>query len=323
MIAAQYHKEIGNHRGLSLFVEIHHTVFLQTFESHFNHADRAVDNHLARVNDRGRLLPLQHDRSDFGSISKICDSGFQYFQSGVLNLLLDHTPDSLRDDCRGTAQASVVRFPVPCRVDSRRYIVWVDLDDVSDSGVNLQRKVFLVVIYIEYRFRGVVNLPHDRDADFHRITQNIVDFLPRIVERHDLERDLLINVRPAHLLRVSGNQNFLSDTLIPDIAALTKPRRGCRIHRRAERIDIIESFSLECSDIIAEQREDERFIRLQYLKAEKRKPTRAHPDESGQKQRQPRFIRASQPDSLHKQYNSKRVQPDQQNKKQHTVFPGR
>jgi len=50
-VSAEYNEQIGNHCGLSFLIEFDNSVLRKTLKRHFHHADRAVNNHLARVDN--------------------------------------------------------------------------------------------------------------------------------------------------------------------------------------------------------------------------------------------------------------------------------
>lgn len=60
------------------------------------------------------------------------------------------------------------------------------------------REIFLVIIHVENGLCRVYDPPHDGNANLHRITQAVVDFLPVIVQGHDFQGDFLLTVsKPA------------------------------------------------------------------------------------------------------------------------------
>ena len=164
-----------------------------------------------------------------------------------------------------------VRHAVAGRIDVRRHVVGVDAHDVAQCAVALERKVFLVVINVKDGLRRVHHAPHDRDADLHGVAETVVDLLAGVVERHDLERDLLIPGDFDRAARLSGSDHdaVLGAVHIAALAELCV-RRG--VDRRAERIHVIKALALERADILTEERENERFLRLEDTQTAKRDP---------------------------------------------------
>ena len=81
-------------------------------QSHFNHADCSVYNHLSCIDDSGSLLTLEHDSSDFRCISKICDSCFDDLQPCVCHFRLDLFTDSRCNNLTGATETSLISLSV-------------------------------------------------------------------------------------------------------------------------------------------------------------------------------------------------------------------
>ena len=73
------------------------------------------------------------------------------------------------------------------------------------------------------------------------------------------------------------------------VAGLVELRLGGGVERRAEGIDEVEALALECADVLAEQRQHQRLLRLEDAQAAQRDPAeRQHDDaqdDEGQKAR--------------------------------------
>ena len=50
-VSAKNNQQIGNHSGLSFFVQSYNFIFIELFKSHFHHADSSVYNHFTCVDD--------------------------------------------------------------------------------------------------------------------------------------------------------------------------------------------------------------------------------------------------------------------------------
>ena len=108
MIAAQHHQKIADHGGFAFLIQFYHTAFGKTRQRHFHHAYCAVYDHLAGINDGGRLLALQHDGCDLGSVGQVGDAGFDDLNTGFRHPLLDLIADAGGNDLAGAAQAAVI-----------------------------------------------------------------------------------------------------------------------------------------------------------------------------------------------------------------------
>jgi hypothetical protein len=73
MVAAQHNEQVAHHRGLPLLVELHDVFSLRALEGEFDHADRPVDDLLARNDDRGGLLAAEHRLGDFWGVGEADD----------------------------------------------------------------------------------------------------------------------------------------------------------------------------------------------------------------------------------------------------------
>ena len=67
-VAAKHNKQIADHRSLTLLVKLYDIVLPEFIQRHLDHADRALDDHLAGVDYGGGLLSLQHRRGDLFGI---------------------------------------------------------------------------------------------------------------------------------------------------------------------------------------------------------------------------------------------------------------
>ena len=61
----------------------------QHVERHFDHADRAFDDALARGDDGAGLLPLQHRGGDLGRVGQVADARLDHLDAGLDQPLLD------------------------------------------------------------------------------------------------------------------------------------------------------------------------------------------------------------------------------------------
>jgi len=80
-LAAEHHEQVAHHRCLALFVELDDVVAREAIEGHLHHAHRAVDDALARGDDRAGLLTLQHRGRDLGRVGQVADTRFD--QQGI------------------------------------------------------------------------------------------------------------------------------------------------------------------------------------------------------------------------------------------------
>ena len=104
---------------------------------------------------------------------------------------MDFLADSAGYDFTGTAQRAFIRFAIARCIDVLSDVVRIQPHDITQRGVALQRQEFLIVIYRKDRFGRIVDTPDDRDSDFHRIAQAVVDFLLVVIQRHHFQRDFL------------------------------------------------------------------------------------------------------------------------------------
>ena len=148
-------------------------------------------------------------------------------------------------------------------VDIRSDIVGIEADDVAQRRVALEGEILLVVVHVENGLGRVGHAPHHGDSDLHGVTETVVDLLAGVVERHDLERDLLA---AAHLDRggraLHGSEKVRALVAAVHIAGLVELRLGGGVERRAEGIDPVEALALERADVLAEQRQHQRLLRL-------------------------------------------------------------
>lgn len=111
-VAAQYDEKIADHLRLSFFVKLNGVVAFQASDSHFNHADRSVHYHFARVYNSGSLLALKHNGGDFGRVGKI---GYARFYDGYARRIhagLNFFFNAVCDSFARTAKRAVVGKPV-------------------------------------------------------------------------------------------------------------------------------------------------------------------------------------------------------------------
>ena len=110
--------------------------------------------------------------------------------TGFRHLLLDLIADAGGNDLAGAAQAPVIGNAVAGGIHIGSNIVGVQTHDIAQGAIALQGQVFLVVIHIKNSLGGIDNAPGDSNADFHGISQAVIDLLAIIAEGHDLEREL-------------------------------------------------------------------------------------------------------------------------------------
>ena len=103
----------------------------QTLKRHFDHADRAVNDHLARVDDGAGLLALEHDGRDLGRIGEVGDARFDDLKARVGDLGLNFIADARGHDLARAAQAPLVGLTVARGVDIRGDVVGIDAHDVA------------------------------------------------------------------------------------------------------------------------------------------------------------------------------------------------
>jgi hypothetical protein len=86
------------------------TPLAQVLERHLHHADGAVDDARAGVDDRLGLLALQHRAGDLGRVGEVAEARFEHLDAGHLQPLVSSFCSSLltRRCCRA-ARSRVVR----------------------------------------------------------------------------------------------------------------------------------------------------------------------------------------------------------------------
>ena len=89
VVAAEHHQQVRDHGRLAFLVELDRALFRQTLKRHFDHADRAVNDHLARVDDGAGLLALEHDGRNLGRIGEVGDARFDDLKARVGDLGLN------------------------------------------------------------------------------------------------------------------------------------------------------------------------------------------------------------------------------------------
>src|SRR5499427_10590087 len=60
LFAAQHHEQVGHHRGLTLLIQFHHALLLQSLQREPDHADRSLDDLHPGADDGAGLLLAQH-----------------------------------------------------------------------------------------------------------------------------------------------------------------------------------------------------------------------------------------------------------------------
>ena len=113
------------------------------------------------------------------------------FNAGFIDMFLNFALDSFGDYRGGTSETSVIRHTIAGSIDIRRHVIRIDSDDITQGRITHQGKILFVVIHIEYSFGCIDYPPGNRNADFNRITEHIIDLLTVVVQRHDLQGDLL------------------------------------------------------------------------------------------------------------------------------------
>ena len=169
MVAAQHHKEVADHGSLALLIQLHHAAFGKTLQCHFHHAYRTLYDHLAGINDGGRLLALQHDGCDLGGVGKVGDAGLDDLDASLRYPLLDLTANTGGDQLAGAAQTAVIGDAVAGGIYIGGDIVRIQPNDIAQGAIALQGKEFLVVIDIKDRLGGIYNAPCDGNADFYGV----------------------------------------------------------------------------------------------------------------------------------------------------------
>ena len=262
-VAAEHDEQIRDHRRLALLVKLHRAIFRKTLKRHFDHADRAVDDHLACVDDGAGLLALEHDRRNLGRIGEIGDARFDDLKARVGDLGLDLVADARGNDLARPTQAPLVGVTVAGGVDAGGNVIGVDAHDVAQRRVALEGEILLVVVHVENGLGRVGHAPHHGDSDLHGVTETVVDLLAGVVERHDLERDLLA---AAHLDRggraLHGDKEIGALVAAVHVAGLVELRLGGGVEGRGEGVDAVEALTPERAGVLAEEREHERLLRL-------------------------------------------------------------
>ena len=273
LAGAEHDKQVGDHGRLALFVEVDHIGLVELVESHFDHADGAVDDHLTGIDDRAGLLSLEHDRGDLRRVSQMGDAGVDDLEAGRFDLRLDLIFDALCHEFGGTAQGTVIRFAVAGGVDVGRDVIRIDLRDAPDGRVGLERQVLFVVVDVEDRLRGVDDTPHDGDADLDRVAERVIDLLLRVGQGHDLQGDLPgrshlgVEFRRRLFPGVAFGQGAEDSAASGDVAGLAELGELRGVDGRAERVHEIEPLALQRTFVLTEQRQDQRFLGLQDLEA--------------------------------------------------------
>ena len=211
---------------------------IQLVQSHLHHADGAVHDHLAGVDDGGGLLTAQHDRRDLRGVGQVGDLRLDDFQTGRLHLALNLLPDPGGYDLTGSSQAALVRDTVSGGVHAGGHVIGVDADDVPQSAVALKGQVLLVVVHLKDGLGGIHHAPHDGDADLDGVAQAVVDLLTVVVEGHDFQGDAF----------AAGGLGFRfgrGDVLAVYISALAEFGLGGRVDGGAEGVDKVEAGLLQ------------------------------------------------------------------------------
>lgn len=94
-------------------------------------------------------------------------------------------------DLARATKAALVGLTVARGVDIRSDVVGIDAHDIAQCRVALEGEIFFVVVHVENGLCRVGHTPHHGDTDLHGVAEAVVDLLAGVVERHDLERDLL------------------------------------------------------------------------------------------------------------------------------------
>ena len=123
------------------------------------YAHGSVNDHFSRIDDRRSLLSLKHDCRNLRSICQISDTRFDDRKACFLHSALDLFFNSCRNHFAGTAKASFIRDTVSCGIYIRRYIVRIQPHNITERTIALQRKVFLIVVYIKNCFCRVHHPP--------------------------------------------------------------------------------------------------------------------------------------------------------------------
>ena len=130
MVAAEDNEKIGYHGGFALFVQLNHSAFVKTLESHFYHADSTVNNHFARIDNCGCLLTLKHNCGNLGGVCQIGDACFNNLKTRVCNLLLNFVADALCDYLARAAQTALIGKAVAGRVNIGGNVIGINADNV-------------------------------------------------------------------------------------------------------------------------------------------------------------------------------------------------
>lgn len=101
------------------------------------------------------------------------------------------------------------------------------------------------------------------------------------------------------------------------VAALAESGSGSRVHAGAEGIYKVKSVALEGTDILAEQGENQRFLRLQNMKAGEREPADDRNDDTDGKGDSAGILTLHIP---HKERNYQQIEQKSGKENQHAVF---
>jgi hypothetical protein len=87
----EHDQQVAHHCCLAFVVERHDFPPRQHLQGHLHHPDGAFDDPLARRNDGTCLLPLQHGGGNFRRVGEMTDPGFDDFDTGLRQPILNLT----------------------------------------------------------------------------------------------------------------------------------------------------------------------------------------------------------------------------------------
>ena len=81
-------------------------------------------------------------------------------------------------------------------------------------------------------------------------------------------------------MRFIGGQDNSRRSLAVDVTALTKLHLDRRVHGHAKGMDKIETIAPQRSDIVAEQRQNQRFVGFQDFEPQERNKANGYPNDA-------------------------------------------
>ena len=135
-------------------------------ERHLDHADRALDQGLARRDHRLRLLAAKHRAGDLLRISEVGEAAF-----------VDRDPGDREPRLELGAELGPDLVVVAAQRDFQmlEIVIGIARADGPDRGFDLDPDELLVIVDVEQRLRGVDDAPHDLRRHLDRVAAQVVD----------------------------------------------------------------------------------------------------------------------------------------------------